>query len=168
MSLIRLSDQNELVETSKFKYGKYSFEHFNCVQSRVFEIYDKECNCIIAAPTGVGKTICAEFFMIDEIKRRGGKSIYLAPLRALAKEKIDEWTSENSIFNGFKIAICTGDYRLTESRKKELEEADLIVMTSEMLSSRCRNMDSEKNEFLKKCGTVVVDICLRCQEGEII
>jgi len=157
MSLIRLSDQNELVETSKFKYGKYSFEHFNCVQSRVFEIYDKECNCIIAAPTGVGKTICAEFFMIDEIKRRGGKSIYLAPLRALAKEKIDEWTSENSIFNGFKIAICTGDYRLTESRKKELEEADLIVMTSEMLSSRCRNMDSEKNEFLKKCGTVVVD-----------
>jgi replicative superfamily II helicase len=55
------------------------------------------------------------------------------------------------------VALCTGDYRLTEARHKELEEANVIVMTSEMLSSRCRNMESEKNEFLKGCGTIVVD-----------
>lgn len=157
MSLTRLSDQNELVEASRFPYGNYGFPHFNKVQSRVFEVHDKDCNCVIAAPTGVGKTVCAEMFMAHEVRSRGGKAIYLAPLRALAKEKIDEWTSEGSVFSGLKIAICTGDYRLTESRRKELEEADVIVMTSEMLSSRCRNMDSEKNEFLRSCGTLVVD-----------
>lgn len=140
-----------------FRHGSYPFEQFNRVQSRVFEVHDKECNCVIAAPTGVGKTICAEMFMADEVRRRGGKAIYLAPLRALAKEKIDEWTSEGSVFAGMKMAICTGDYRLTDARRKELEEADLIIMTSEMLSSRCRNMDSEKNDFLKDCGTLVVD-----------
>lgn len=157
MSLVRLSDQNELVEASMFPHGNYGFPHFNKVQSRVFEVYDRDCNCVIAAPTGVGKTVCAEMFMAHEVRARGGKAIYLAPLRALAKEKIDDWTSPGSVFSGLKIAICTGDYRLTDARRKELEEADVIVMTSEMLSSRCRNMESEKNEFLKECGTLVVD-----------
>ena len=157
MSLIRLSDQETLVPTSAFKHGAFRFPSFNKVQSRVFEVYDKDCNCVIAAPTSVGKTVCAEMFMADEVRSRGGKAIYLAPLKALAKEKIDDWTSPDSVFYGLKIAICTGDYRLTEARHKELEEADVIVMTSEMLSSRCRNMDSEKNEFLKDCGTLVVD-----------
>lgn len=157
MALIKLSDQMNLVETKLFPNNKYSFEKFNQVQSRVFEIYDKNCNCVIAAPTSVGKTVCAEMFMSHEVRSRKGKAIYLAPLRALAKEKIDEWTAENSIFSDFKISICTGDYRLTESRKKELMEADIIVMTSEMLNSRCRNLHSENNEFLRDCGTLIVD-----------
>jgi len=157
MSLIRLSDQENLVSTASFPHGKYPFEEFNRVQSRVFEIHDKDCNCVIAAPTSVGKTVCAEMFMADEVRRRGGKAIYLAPLRALAKEKIDDWTSEGSIFADLKVAICTGDYRLNDAKLKELESADVIVMTSEMLSSRCRNMESEKSEFLKSCGTLVVD-----------
>lgn len=157
MSLIKLSDQINLVSTSDFRHGKYPFEKFNQVQSRVFEICENNCNCVIAAPTSVGKTVCAELFMSHEVRVRGGKAIYLAPLRALAKEKIDDWTSSSSIFGDLKMAICTGDYRLTESRMRELNEADIIVMTSEMLNSRCRNMDSEKNEFLKDCGTIVVD-----------
>lgn len=157
MSLIELSDQLDLVPTSNFKHGRYPFESFNRVQSRVFEIHDKDCNCVIAAPTSVGKTVCAEMFMADEVRRRGGKAIYLAPLRALAKEKIDDWTSPGSVFDGCKISICTGDYRLTEQRRKELEDADVIIMTSEMLNSRCRNLQSEKNEFLRNCGTLVVD-----------
>jgi len=157
MSLIKVSDQTSLVETSRFPHGKYPFEFFNQVQSRVFEIYEKNCNCVIAAPTSVGKTICAEMFMSHEARVRGGKAIYLAPLRALAKEKIDDWLSEKSLFSDLKISICTGDYRLTEARMKELNEADVIVMTSEMLNSRCRNLQSENNEFLRNCGTLVVD-----------
>jgi replicative superfamily II helicase len=95
--------------------------------------------------------------MSHEARVRGGKAIYLAPLRALAKEKIDDWLSEKSLFSDLKISICTGDYRLTEARMKELNEADVIVMTSEMLNSRCRNLQSENNEFLRNCGTLVVD-----------
>ncbi len=157
MSLIHLSDQTNLVDTKNYPYGKYGFEKFNQVQSRVFEIYDKNCNCVIAASTGVGKTICAEMFMGHEVRNRGGKAIYLAPLRALAKEKIDDWTSKNSIFNDLKIEICTGDYRLTDSRIKQLDSANIIIMTSEMLNSRCRNLESEKNDFLRNCGTLIVD-----------
>jgi replicative superfamily II helicase len=38
--------------------------------------------------------------MAHEVRKRGGKAIYLAPLRALAKEKIDDWTSPGSVFDG--------------------------------------------------------------------
>ena len=41
--------------------------------------------------------------------------------------------------------------------KKELENANIIIMTSEMLNSRCRNYAAENNEFLKDVGTLVVD-----------
>ena len=167
MSLIKLSDRLDLVKTSEFPHGNYPFEFFNQVQSRVFEIHGRNCNCVIAAPTSVGKTVCAEMFMADEVRVRGGKAIYLAPLRALAKEKIDDWTAPGSIFSDLKIAICTGDYRLTDSKLRELEEADVIVMTSEMLSSMCRNMESEKrnSSVPAEHSWLTSPICSPCPAG---
>jgi helicase len=154
----KLEDQNALVPTKNFpKYASFPFENFNPVQSRIFEIYDKDVNAIIAAATAAGKTVCAEQFMSHEVRKRGGKALYLVPLRALAKEKIDDWTDKKHHFGDLNLSICTGDYRLTAARKKELEAADIIIMTSEMLSSRCRNYESEQNHFLKEIGTIVCD-----------
>jgi helicase len=155
--VIRIKDQNDCVNTEKFPLGKFPFPNFNPVQSRIFEVYNKDANCVISAATSAGKTVCAEMFALNEVKERGGKAIYLVPLKALAKEKIDDWTGPKSRFAGLNLSICTGDYRLTAERKTELENADVIVMTSEMLNSRCRNFNAEQNEFLKKCGTIIVD-----------
>lgn len=153
-----LSDQPTLVETAKYpSYHKFPFEKFNPVQSSIFEVFDQEANLIIAAATSAGKTVCAEMLMAQEVRQRGGKAMYLAPLRALAKEKIDDWTDKKHSFADLNLSICTGDYRLTERRKKELEESNVIVMTSEMLNSRCRNFQSESNEWLQQVGTLVVD-----------
>jgi replicative superfamily II helicase len=153
-----LTDQNELVATKNLlSYLHFPFPTLNPVQSRIAEVYDKDSNVIIAASTSSGKTICGELILAHEIRERGRKGLYLAPLRALAKEKIDDWTSPDHHFSDLNLAICTGDYRLTPSRKKELEDADLILMTSEMLSSRCRNYKSEMNEWLMDVGVVVTD-----------
>ena len=152
-----LSDQTNLVPTSQYPYAKFGFEYFNPVQSRVFEIYDKETSCVIAAATSAGKTVCAEMFMFHEIIKRGGKCLYLSPLRALAQEKYDDWTDEKHDLLKFKVSICTGDYRLTIKRKEELEAANVIIMTSEMLNHRARNSKSEQSKFLQTTGTVVVD-----------
>lgn len=153
-----LDDQNVLVPTSDFpSYAEFPFDEFNPVQSRIFEIYDQDCNVIIAAQTSAGKTVCAEMMMSHEVRKRGGKAMFLAPLKALAKEKIDDWTDPGHHFSNCKLSICTGDYRLTPARKKELENSDIILMTSEMLNSRCRNNKSEQNDWLKEIGTLVVD-----------
>ena len=161
-SVISLTDQNELVACKQFpKYAHFPFKEFNPVQSRVIEVHDKSANLIIAAATSAGKTVCAEMLMAHEVRKRGGKAMYLAPLKALAKEKIDDWTTSEGErkhhFSDLKLSICTGDYQLTPDRKKELAESNLILMTSEMLNSRCRNFKAEHNEWLKDVGTLVVD-----------
>ena len=156
--VIKVGDQSQLVPTGDYpKYASFPFPNFNPVQSRIFEFYSQDCNAVVAAATSAGKTVCAEMFMANEVRERGGKAMYLAPLKALAQEKIDDWTSKEHHFQDLKVSICTGDYRLTPSRKKELEEAKVMVFSTEMLNSRCRNFKSESNEFLKEIGTVVVD-----------
>ena len=121
MTVEVLEDQFDLVETKEYpNYSKFPFEKFNPVQSRIFEIFKENCNLVVAAKTSAGKTICSEMVMAHEIREKGGKAMYLAPLRALAKEKIDDWTDDNHHFADLNLSICTGDYRLTDKRKKEL------------------------------------------------
>jgi helicase len=154
--VIKLTEQNELVPSSKFPYGKFPFKDFNPVQSRVFEIYDKGANVLISSTTASGKTVCAEIIAAHELRVNKGKVIYLAPMKALAKEKVDDWSKDHH-FSDLKISICTGDYRLTANRKKELESADIIILTPEMLNSRIRNYASEQNDWLQAVSVVICD-----------
>jgi helicase len=155
--VVKVGDRGELLETSTFPYAQWDFPTFNPVQSRIFDFYDKDNNLIIAAATSSGKTVIGEMVLSHEIRKRGGKGLYLVPLRALAQEKIDDWTDKFHHFKNIKISICTGDYRLTAERKAELDAADLIIMSYEMFNSRIRNINSERSEFLFKVGTLVAD-----------
>ncbi len=156
-NIVKVTDRPELIATSKYEYAKFPFQNLNCVQSRLFEFFDQEANIIIAAPTSVGKTICAEMLLAHEVRKRGGKGMYLAPLKALASEKMDDWTDKDHHFGDLNVSICTGDYMLTPDRKKELERSNLIVMSSEMLNSRGRNHTSENNNWMMDVGTLAID-----------
>jgi len=153
----KVGDQKVCVATSDYPHAKWGFELFNPVQSRVMDFYNEDCNSLIAASTSAGKTVVAEMFLADEVRRRGGKGMFLAPLRALAREKSEDWKSKSHHFGDLKVSICTGDFRLTKDRTAELNDADLIIMTSEMLSHRSRSHGSEQSSFLKEVGTLVVD-----------
>ena len=155
--IAKVGDQNELVPTKNYPFANWPFENFNPVQSRVFDYYKDDVNTLIAARTSAGKTVVAEMFLAQEIRERGGKGMFLAPLRALAQEKIDQWTDLQYHFKDLKISICTGDYRLTKERAKELADADLIIMTSEMLNHRSRNFQAEQNNWMLDIGTLVID-----------
>ncbi len=155
--VINISHTDELVPTRLFANAKFPFEYFNPIQSGIFDYYHKDVNITVAAATSSGKTLCAEMFLADEVRSRGGKGVYIGPLKALTQEKIDDWTNKDHHFHDLKISICTGDYIITKNRIKELDDADIILMTPEMLSSRCRNCQSEKSKFLKEIGTIVFD-----------
>jgi hypothetical protein len=75
----------------------------------------------------------------------------------LAREKATDWANPEYHLSDLKISTCTGDYRLTKERTQELDDADIIIMTSEMLSHRSRSHNSEQSQFLKKIGTLVID-----------
>jgi replicative superfamily II helicase len=155
--VIKAEDQPVLAATSTYPFAKWKFEKFNPVQSRCMEYYDKDNNGLIAAMTSAGKTVVAEMFLAHEIRKRGGKGMFLAPLRALAREKVNEWTDKGYHFGDLKTSICTGDYRLTKERAKELAAANLIIMTSEMLNHRSRNHKAEQNNWLLDVGTLIID-----------
>jgi len=159
MSIIRIHDKadSQLIETSAFKYARWDFDKFNPVQSAIFEHVPFDTNIVVAAATSAGKTVVAEMYMSDEIHRRGGRALYVGPLKALTKEKSDEWSAQSHHFGNLNISICSGDYRITNSRIQEMNNSNVIVMTPEMLASRCRNCKSEKSTFLKEVGTIVFD-----------
>lgn len=155
--VIKVTDQPELVSTSKFPYAKFPFESFNPVQSRVFEYYDKQNNLVIATATSSGKTVIAEMIASYEIRANKKKAMYLVPMKSLAQEKYEDWTDPKHHFYDLKVSICTGDYRLTPSRQKELDQADVIIMSSEMLSHRTRSNNAEKNKWMSQIGTLIID-----------
>lgn len=156
--VIYLQDRENLVETAEYPdYAHWPFEKFNPPQSCVFDVFHQDANIGIAAATAAGKTVCAEMFIAHEVRVRGGKAMYLGTHKALVQEKLNDWKDFDHHFSDLNISICSGDYQLTEARKKELANADIITMTSEMLASRCRNFKSEKNNFLLDIGTLIVD-----------
>jgi superfamily II RNA helicase len=144
-----------LLDTKLYKWSKYPFEKFNVIQSEVTEFVDFDNNVVVQAKTSTGKTIMGELFMWP-VLASGKKVIYTSPLKALTREKSESWAKKFGGV-GYKIAMVTGDYKLTDRRIKELNEADIILCTSEMLDHRTRNADSEKSEWLMKAGLLIVD-----------
>ena len=154
--IIHLKDAEE-ISTALFPSGRYPFETFNPVQSAVFPIRQEDCNAVIAASTSAGKTILSELFADHSIRNQGKSMIYLAPLRALVTEKKDDWTNPNHPFSDCKISVLSGDYKYTEDKIDEVNDSQIIIMTSEMLNHRIRNSSTRKSEYLERAGTLVVD-----------
>ncbi|MEA1930344.1 MAG: ATP-dependent DNA helicase [Euryarchaeota archaeon] len=88
---------------------------------------------VASVPTASGKTLIAELAMLSAIER-GGKALYIVPLRALASEKKTEF--ERWEDHGISVGVSTGNY---ESSGEWLASRDIIVATSEKVDSLVRN-----------------------------
>lgn len=89
-------------------------------------------NLVASVPTASGKTLIAMLAMLAAIER-GGKALYIVPLRALASEKQTEFEEFEPIVT---VGMSTGDY---ESTDEWLATKDIIVATSEKVDSLIRN-----------------------------
>ncbi len=155
IKVVEVIGNEPLLDTKLYKWSKYPFEKFNVIQSEVNDFVESDNNVVIEAKTSTGKTIMGELFMWP-VLAGGKKVIYTSPLKALTREKWDSWTKKFGE-KGYKIAMITGDYKLTDKRIRELNEANIILCTSEMLDHRTRNVASEKSEWLMKAGLLIVD-----------
>ncbi|KAB1192880.1 ATP-dependent DNA helicase [Haloferax sp. MBLA0076] len=88
---------------------------------------------VAAVPTASGKTLIAELAMLSSVAR-GGKALYIVPLRALASEKKAEFERWEEY--GIDVGVSTGNY---ESSGEWLSSRDIIVATSEKVDSLVRN-----------------------------
>jgi len=97
-------------------------------------------NLVLASPTASGKTLIAELCILKSVLEKGGKALYLTPLRALASEKYDEFQKYVNIVKGsgekLKILLTTGDY---DSSDPWIERYDIIISTNEKVDSLLRH-----------------------------
>jgi helicase len=111
-----------------------------CIEKGMFE----GKNLLVAIPTASGKTLVAEMAMHHHIAR-GGKCLYIVPLKALASEKFEDFSGKS-----VKVGISTGDL---DRRDEYLGRNDIIVATSEKVDSLLRNAAP----WLQEITLLVVD-----------
>lgn len=105
-------------------------------------------NLLVCTPTASGKTLVAEIAAIKNILENKGKTIYIVPLKALAREKYRDFKKRYSQF--CRISLSIGDMDKSDSF---LNDFDLIITTSEKLDSLIRH----RAPWLSKIKTIIVD-----------
>src|SRR5687768_3787682 len=97
---------------------------------------------LVAAPTGSGKTVVAEFACWLALET-GAKCFYTTPLKALSNQKFGDLVAQHGARN---VGLLTGDNSING-------EAPVVVMTTEVL----RNMLYEGSPTLGGLRYVVMD-----------
>lgn len=106
-----------------------TIHEFNKIQTQVFQaLYTTDDNVFIGAPTGSGKTICAEFALLRLwSKREQPRAVCIEPFQDMVDLRVAEWRAKFSNLQGGKeIVSLTGE---TSADLRLLEKGDLIVCT---------------------------------------
>lgn len=82
----------------------------------------------------------------------GGKIVYVAPLKALARERTEDWKEKLGKKLGLSIVELTGDFT---PHRSLLEQADLFIVTPEKWDSISRGWQSR--DYVKKVELVIID-----------
>ena len=98
---------------------------------------------LVAAPTGAGKTVVAEFAVSLAMYRARGKVFYTTPMKALSNQKYADLVRA---YGPDEIGLLTGDSNVNSS-------ARIVVMTTEVL----RNMLYGDSPLLRDLRYVVLD-----------
>ena len=144
--LIPFLDEKVVDVLEKNGYSEIWDDQWDCIQKCLID----SKNLYIGLPTGSGKTFPAMLSIIDNVLKKRGKAIYIVPLRALARQKYDQFIK---ILNplGISIGIITGDYAKWEYT--DIGKRDVIIVTIEKMDSLIRHNE----EWLYDVSLFVID-----------
>ena len=134
----RRSDRAEIV-------GGYPFalDHF---QLEALDALDAGHHVVVAAPTGSGKTVVAEYG-IETTRRDGRRAFYTAPLKALSNQKFRDLGER---YGPGGVGLLTGDNAIDG-------DAPVVVMTTEVLRNMIYAGSSALDDAPGGLGLVVLD-----------
>jgi superfamily II RNA helicase len=98
-------------------------------------------NVLVSAPTGAGKTLVAEYAILDAVQR-GRRCIFTAPIKALSNQKYRDFRDDPEI----DVGLMTGDVTIRPG-------AQVLIMTTEIL----RNAIFDSPETLHDVEYVIFD-----------
>ena len=111
-------------------------------QRRALDALDEGRSVLVAAPTGSGKTVVAEYAVARALAD-GGKAFYTTPLKALSNQKFADL---RRVHGAAQVGLLTGDNSVNG-------DAPVVVMTTEVL----RNMIYGASPALTNLRYVVLD-----------
>ena len=121
--------------------ARYGFD-LDGFQRDALNEWDAGRSVLVAAPTGSGKTVVAEYAIADAVQR-GQRAFYTAPIKALSNQKYSDLVRIHGLAN---VGLLTGDNVING-------DAPIVVMTTEVL----RNMIYARSAGLARLGVVVLD-----------
>lgn len=104
-------------------------------------------NLVLAIPTASGKSLVAYLAILQAVLR-GGRALYIVPLKALASEKYEDLSRFEDL--GINVGESTGDYDEVDPK---LQRYDIVVATSEKADSLLRH----RSKWLDQLSVVVAD-----------
>jgi pre-mRNA-splicing helicase BRR2 len=122
------------------------FDFFNPIQTQVFNaLFNTDENIFVGAPTGSGKTICAEFAILRLFAQNpDAKCVYITPKTELCEIIRRDWETKFSAL-GKKVSMLTGE---TATDLKIMNKANIVVSTPinwDILSRRWKQRKQVQN-----------------------
>lgn len=119
----------------------FPHKQFNPIQTQTFhELFKTDQNCLICAPSGSGKTICAEFAILRMMTTdANGICVYVAPTDDIADSMFAQWKAKfGALLPSGSVVRLTGE---SAPDLKLLSGAKIVVSSScqwDKLSRRWR------------------------------
>jgi ATP-dependent RNA helicase HelY len=111
-------------------------------QFQAMHSLDSGNSVLVAAPTGSGKTLVAEY-AIHRARSESKRAFYTTPIKALSNQKFRDL---GKLYGFDRVGLVTGDNAINP-------DAPVVVMTTEVL----RNMIYASSDRLTNLGVVVLD-----------
>jgi ATP-dependent RNA helicase HelY len=120
---------------------RYPFE-LDEFQRDAIEVLAGGASVMVAAPTGIGKTVIAEY-AVYRARERGRRAFYTTPIKALSNQKYRDFLAQ---YGGEAVGLMTGDV-------VENPGGRILVMTTEVV----RNMLLQRPEEFGDVDCIVFD-----------
>ncbi|KAJ9656323.1 Pre-mRNA-splicing helicase BRR2 [Neophaeococcomyces mojaviensis] len=118
---------------------------FNKIQTQVFKsLYDSNDSVFVGAPSGSGKTVCAELALLRHwANSESGKAVYVAPFQEIVNNRFNDWQKRLSHLGGGKVlSQLTGDIT---ADLRILDRSDLVLATPAQWDVLSRQWQRRKN-----------------------
>ncbi|KAL9074921.1 MAG: hypothetical protein Q9157_004217 [Trypethelium eluteriae] len=134
-------------------YGQ-RFQFFNPMQTQIFHcMYHTSANVLLGSPTGSGKTLAAELSMWWAFREKpGSKIVYIAPMKALVRERVQDWGRRLAQPLGLKLVELTGD---NTPDTRSIRDADIIITTPEKWDGISRSWQTRS--YVQRVSLVIID-----------